>query len=98
MTTHDPIPARLAALNVLAHIRHETNDWQQLDSVLRIDGHISSAENFHNQPKVLDGASDLFKQVLQTQAGPQISGARWTGETRCFFSRSQQISHGPMRC
>ncbi len=61
--------ARLAALNVLAHIRHETNEWQQLESILRIDGHICSAENFHNQPKVLDGASDFVKQALQDQAG-----------------------------
>lgn len=61
--------ARLAALNALAHLRHETNAWQQLESVARIDGHISSAQHFHDQPKVLDGASDLLKQVLQDQAG-----------------------------
>lgn len=61
--------ARLAALNALSHLRHETNAWQQLESILRIDGHISSAQHFHDQPKVLDGASDLLKQVLQTQAG-----------------------------
>ncbi len=61
--------AQLAALNVLAHIRHETNHWQQLGSILRIDGHISSAENFHDQPRVLDGASDILKQALQDQAG-----------------------------
>ncbi|MFZ5609191.1 MAG: RidA family protein [Pseudomonadota bacterium] len=61
--------ARLAALNALSHLRHETNAWRQLGSILRIDGHISSAQHFHDQPKVLDGASDLFKHVLQTQAG-----------------------------
>jgi hypothetical protein len=36
---------------------------------VRIDGHIGSAENFHDQPRVLDGASDLLKQLLQDQAG-----------------------------
>jgi enamine deaminase RidA (YjgF/YER057c/UK114 family) len=61
--------ARLAALNVLAHLRHETNEWRQLESILRIDGHISSAQHCHDLPKVLDGASDLFQQVLQGQAG-----------------------------
>lgn len=61
--------AHLAALNALAHIRHETNGWQQFERILRIDGHIGSAQNFHAQPKVLDGASDLLKEVLQDQAG-----------------------------
>lgn len=60
---------RLAALNVLAHLKHETDAWRQLGSILRIDGHISSAQDFHEQPRVLDGASDLFRRVLQEQAG-----------------------------
>lgn len=60
---------RLAALNVLSHLRHETDGWRQLDCILRLDGHISSAPHFHEQPRVLDGASDLFKQVLQSRAG-----------------------------
>ena len=60
---------RLAALNVLSHLRHETDAWRQLDCILRLDGHISAAPHFHEQPRVLDGASDLFKQVLQDQAG-----------------------------
>lgn len=63
------LAARLATLNALSHVRHETNAWQQLESIVRIDGHVSSAPHFHDQPKVLDGASDLLKQVLQTQAG-----------------------------
>jgi len=61
--------ARLAALNALAHLRHETNEWRQLESILRIDGHVSSAQHFHEQPKVLDGASDMFRHVLQERAG-----------------------------
>lgn len=61
--------ARLAALNALAHVRHETNGWEHLESIARIDGHISSAPDFYAHPKVLDGASDLFKAVLQDQAG-----------------------------
>lgn len=61
--------ARLAALNALAHLRHETHAWEQLDHILRIDGHIGSVRHFYNQPRVLDGASDLLKHVLQDQAG-----------------------------
>jgi len=61
--------AQLAALNALAHIRHETQGWRQLDRILRIDGHIASAADFFDQPKVLDGASDLLARVLQDRAG-----------------------------
>lgn len=61
--------ARLSALNALAHLRHETNGWRDLESVLRIDGHISSASDFYDQPKVLDGASDLLAQVLESRSG-----------------------------
>lgn len=61
--------ARLAALNALAHLRYETHEWRQLESILRIDGHVSSAQHFHDQPRVLDGASDIFRHVLRERAG-----------------------------
>jgi hypothetical protein len=31
---------------------------------LRVEGHIASAPGWNNAPTVLDGASDLFAQVL----------------------------------
>jgi len=59
--------AELAALNVLAHIRQATNNWQQFDSLIRLEGHIASTSDWHQQPKVLDAASQLFNQVLGKQ-------------------------------
>lgn len=32
--------------------------------LVRVEGHVASAPGFINQPKVLDGASDLFAAVL----------------------------------
>lgn len=61
--------AELAALNALAHIRAETDNWRQFRALVRVDGHINSADGWFEQPAVLDGASDLFRNVLGEQAG-----------------------------
>src|SRR4051812_6554216 len=56
--------ARLTALNVLARIRHELGSFEPLDQLVRVEGHVASAPDWHNTPRVLDGASDLFVGVL----------------------------------
>ncbi len=61
------LAAELAALNVLAHIRQATHHWQRFASLLRLEGHIASTADWHQQPEVLDSASQLFDQVLGEQ-------------------------------
>lgn len=56
--------ARLAALNVLAQIKAALGGFDRLKHLVRVEGHVASAPGFYNQPKVLDGASDLFAAVL----------------------------------
>ena len=56
--------ARLAALNVLAQIRAALGGFDRLKTLLRVEGHVASAPDWNNAPKVLDGASDLFAAVL----------------------------------
>ena len=56
--------ARLAALNVLAQINTALSGFDRLVSLLRVEGHVSSAPHFADQPRVLDYASDLFNEVL----------------------------------
>jgi enamine deaminase RidA (YjgF/YER057c/UK114 family) len=56
--------ARLAALNVLAQIHAALSGFDRLVSLLRVEGHVSSAPGFTDQPRVLDPASDLFSEVL----------------------------------
>lgn len=63
------LAAQLAALNALAHIRRETDGWRCLGQLIKLEGHISSADGWYGQPTVLDGASDLFKEVLEDRAG-----------------------------
>ena len=56
--------ARLCALNALAQIRAALGGFERLDSLLRLEGHIASAPDWSNAPKVLNGASDIFLSVL----------------------------------
>lgn len=71
--------AQLAALNVLAQIRAHLGGFDRLASIVRVEGHVSSAQGFFGQPAVLDGASDLFAAVLGDKAG----------HARAAFSQTQ---------
>ncbi|PCE24755.1 RidA family protein [Burkholderia ubonensis] len=61
--------AQLAALNVLAQIDRHLGGFDRLHHIVRVEGHVSSADGFHGQPAVIDGASDLFAAVLGDKAG-----------------------------
>jgi enamine deaminase RidA (YjgF/YER057c/UK114 family) len=57
--------ARLCGLNVLAQVKAAVNgDWSRVKRCVRICGYVSSAPDFFEQPKVVDGASDLLVQAL----------------------------------
>lgn len=57
--------ARLCALNVLAQVKAAAGgDWSRVTRCVRLCGYVSSAPTFFEQPKVLDGASDLVVEAL----------------------------------
>jgi len=56
--------AQIAGLNALARIHEALGGFDRLEGLLHVAGHVASAEGFEKQPKVLDGASDLFIAVL----------------------------------
>jgi enamine deaminase RidA (YjgF/YER057c/UK114 family) len=56
--------ARIAGLNVLAQIRAAMRSFDGLETLVRVDGCVASSQRWLNTPKVLDGASDLFVEVL----------------------------------
>src|SRR5262249_2208840 len=57
--------ARLCALNVLSQVNGVLRgDWSRVRRCVRLTGYVSSAPNFFEQPRVLDGASDLIVEVL----------------------------------
>lgn len=56
--------ARLAALNVLSQINSALGGFERLVSLARVEGYVSSAPGWIQQPRVLDSASRLFRDVL----------------------------------
>jgi enamine deaminase RidA (YjgF/YER057c/UK114 family) len=56
--------ARLAALNVLAQIDAALGGFERLATLVRVEGYVSSAPGWTDQPRVLDYASELFTAVL----------------------------------
>lgn len=56
--------ARLCAINALAQIQSVLGDLDKVRRIVRIEGYVQCGPAFHQHPQVLDGASDLFNQVL----------------------------------
>ena len=61
--------AAIAALNVLAQIELALDGWARFGGLLRLEGHVASAEAFVQQPAVLDGASELLTRALGEALG-----------------------------
>jgi len=56
--------ARLAAINGLSVIRHTLEDLRQLSRIVKVTGYVASAPGFTEQHKVVNGASELFSDML----------------------------------
>jgi enamine deaminase RidA (YjgF/YER057c/UK114 family) len=61
--------AKICALNALAQIKAELGSFDRLETIVRVEGHVNSAPGWTGHPKVLNGASDLFVNVLGERAG-----------------------------
>jgi enamine deaminase RidA (YjgF/YER057c/UK114 family) len=56
--------ARLCALHVLAQVKAAIGDLAKVKRVVKVVGFVASAPSFGDQPKVVNGASDLFVAAL----------------------------------
>ena len=56
--------SRTAVLNALAVVRQELGSLDRVRKVVRMVGHVASAEGFVQQPAVINGASDLLVQLF----------------------------------
>lgn len=56
--------AARAALNALGRLHEALGGFERLDGLLHLAGHVASADDFWDQPEVLDGASELFAFAL----------------------------------
>lgn len=56
--------AELCALNILAQVKAATGDLNKIVRVVRLNAFVNSAPEFTDQPQVVNGASNLFANVL----------------------------------
>lgn len=56
--------ARLCAINLLAQAKLALGSLEKITRVVKLTGFVNSAAGFGDQPKVINGASDLFVAVL----------------------------------
>lgn len=56
--------ARLCALGLLAQLKAATGDLDRVKRVVRLTAFVASTPSFTDQPKVVNGASDLMVEVL----------------------------------
>lgn len=56
--------ARLCGLGLLAQVRAAVGDLDRVKRVVRLTAFVASTPDFTDQPKVVNGASDLMVEVL----------------------------------
>ena len=57
--------ARVCGLHILAQVKAACEgDWDRLLRVVKLTGFVASAPGFFDQPKVINGASELMASVL----------------------------------
>jgi enamine deaminase RidA (YjgF/YER057c/UK114 family) len=56
--------ARLCAVNLIVQIKAAVGDLARLRRIVRLGGFVNSTQSFTDQPKVINGASDLFVEVF----------------------------------
>ena len=62
ITVDDGIKAaELCCVNIISALKKSINgDWNRLDSFLKLGGFVNCNNNFYDQPKIINGASDLL--------------------------------------
>ena len=60
--------AELCCINIISALRTSINgDWNRLDSFLKLGGFVNCNNNFYDQPKIINGASDLLVKIFGDQ-------------------------------
>ena len=60
--------AELCCVNIIAALKKSINgDWNRLDSFLKLGGFVNCNNDFYDQPKIINGASDLLVDIFGEQ-------------------------------
>ena len=67
--------ARVTGLNLLATLKAELDDLENVTSVLKLLGMVNVAPGFDDLPAVINGCSDLFVEVFGEKIGKHARSA-----------------------
>ena len=56
--------ARLCALNLLAQLKKISGSLDKVKGCVKITGYVNSIDSFVDQPKIVNGASDLISKIF----------------------------------
>tara|TARA_B110000495_G_C22885226_1_gene516250 strand:- start:66 stop:530 length:465 start_codon:yes stop_codon:yes gene_type:complete len=57
--------AELCCINIIAGLKKAINqDWDKLDSFIKLGGFVNCKDEFADHPKVINGASDLLVKIF----------------------------------
>ena len=56
--------ARMCAINILAQLKRELGDLDNVSKIVRLSGYVNSVPEFSQHPKVINAASDLFFEIF----------------------------------
>src|SRR2546426_6518268 len=62
--------ARYAALTTLAAVRYALGDLERVQQIVHMVGFVNSAPGFSDQPRVINGAADLFVELFGERGKP----------------------------
>lgn len=80
--------ARQCAVNLLSSLHAALGDLNRIKQVVQMTGYVASAPDFFAQPKVLDGASQLFADLF----GPERGRAARTAVGVAVLANNQPVS------
>jgi enamine deaminase RidA (YjgF/YER057c/UK114 family) len=69
ITVEDGIEAaRLCVINIIAAVKTGLEgDWSKLDSFVKLTGFVNCQDDFTDQPKIINGASDMLVDIFGDQ-------------------------------
>jgi enamine deaminase RidA (YjgF/YER057c/UK114 family) len=62
--------ARYAALTTLAAVKYALGDLDRVQQIVHMVGYVNSAPGFGDQPRVINGAADLFVSIFGDRGKP----------------------------
>ena len=67
-TRYEFLAAEICCLNIIASLRKSINgDWNRLENFVKLGGFVNCKEGYSNQPKIINGASDLLVKIFGEQ-------------------------------